>query len=597
MSSETSDSSRVAADISQSRSELQGANRALQKTTSTLNQLRDAGLISFRTMLQNFQSSGGTQRVVKNVAAFSRQEAQQLRSLGSVARSAATMFNLGSHGLSGTAAMDRQLIRLQQSGGLSVAQRENWRDESARIARTYGLQRADVDGGFATLLGGGLNFSAARKAADALGQTSAVTGTDSAILGQALLSGAGAFGVDLNQDGAALGLLQQMTVAGRMGGPGFERLAELLPQVGSSAADAGLSIAQTLALLSSLPNESQLSARIAASRPADFAPEAGAGVTTLGVRAGQIANAGMLFGGDLRANLESASGTKARVDASLGQAIERMARPLNQGLAQVGDYLLDNLSGEQMLAGAALAGVGAHYAGRGAGALFNRFVGPETLQNLAVGRVLQDAAGVTPVFVTNWPASSPDLSILGRGAGRLGAGTATRSLGRVAGRLAVGAILRAPPLALAALTSVLGGDTRQLTDVEQLAELDRDKRLTEPQRRYYRSYHRIRAELNLKNPGSDPAWLTDNANRLARDETGLLNSGGSIAEIQAWAGGLNDRLMQGAMAVPIGSGVNPAETRLAELLSKPLVIEVRTDSDMIMAHVERHTEMQMRRGQ
>ena len=88
-----------------------------------------------------------------------------------------------------------------------------------------------------------------------------------------------------------------------------------------------------------------------------------------------------------------------------------------------------------------------------------------------------------------------------------------------------------------------------------------------------------------------------NANRLAREETGQLNSGASIVEAQTWAAGLNDRLMASAMTTPLGAGTHPAETRLAELLSKPLVIEVRTDSDMIMAHVERHTEMQMRRGQ
>lgn len=581
MSSETSDSLPATATTSQTRREMQALDRALQKLGGTASQLTQAGVKSIHAMRQSLQSSGGTLRVVKNVAAFGRQEAQQVRSLGGAARSAAATFNLSDYGLGATATMDRRLLQLQQRAGLSVAQREDWREESARITRTYGLPKGDADNGFATLLGGGLNFSAARKAADALGQTSAVTGTDSAVLGQALLSGAGALGVDLNQDGAALGLLQQMTVAGRMGGPGFERLAELLPQVGDSAADAGLSIAQTLALLSNLSSETlqagQLGARIASARPADFSTEAGAGVTTLGVRAGQIANAGLLFSSDLKANVDSASGTKARMDASLGQVIERMARPLNQGMAQVGGYLLDNLSGEQMLAGAALTGVGAHYAGRGAGALFNNFVGPETLQNLAVGRVLQESAGVTSVFVTNWPAGTPDLPM---GMGRLGASA-----------------LRLAPYAAMAL---LSGDTRQMTDEERLAELDRDKLISEPQRRYYRSYYRNRADLGIRYPGSDPTWLTDNANRLAREETGLLNSGGSIVEAQAWAAGLNDRLMASAMPTPLGAGTagsHPAETRLAELLSRPLVIEVRTDSDMIMAEVERRTEMQMRRGQ
>lgn len=48
----------------------------------------------------------------------------------------------------------------------------------------------------------------------------------------------------------------------------------------------------------------------------------------------------------------------------------------------------------------------ATYAGRGAkagaGALLNKFMGgPETLKGIAVGKVLEEATGVTSVFVTN----------------------------------------------------------------------------------------------------------------------------------------------------------------------------------------------------
>ena len=94
--------------------------------------------------------------------------------------------------------------------------------------------------------------------------------------------------------------------------------------------------------------------------------------------------------------------------ATLAEAIDRMATPLNKGFADMGAYLLDdlNLSGEQMLAGGAALGVGGYYAGRGAkagaGALLNKFMGgPETLKNIAVGKVLEEATGVTSVFVTN----------------------------------------------------------------------------------------------------------------------------------------------------------------------------------------------------
>ncbi|MDP1130958.1 hypothetical protein, partial [Klebsiella pneumoniae] len=81
-----------------------------------------------------------------------------------------------------------------------------------------------------------------------------------------------------------------------------------------------------------------------------------------------IGKSDAVIGRDLKENTESASGTAARMKATLGQAIDRMATPLNKGFADMGSYLLDdlNLSGEQMLAGGAALGVGGYYAGRGA---------------------------------------------------------------------------------------------------------------------------------------------------------------------------------------------------------------------------------------
>jgi hypothetical protein len=526
--------------------------------------LRDTSTQGASLLRQELQSAGSTLRAVKALAGGGRGE--QLRSFAS-------------NGLHDSASLDRQLIRLQQSSGMSNGQRHEWRDEGARIARAYGLNRADVDSGFGTLIGAGLSYSAAKKASDALGRTSAVTGSDSATLGQALLGGASAFNVDLNQDGAALGLLQKMTVAGRLGGPGFEQLTELFPRIGASAASAGLSIEQTLALLGTLPKaalqSAEVGALISAARPANFSPAAGSSVTNLGVRAGQIGNAAAVFGNDLNQNLASASGTSARVKATVGQALDRMAQPLNNSLAQAGSYLLDdlNLSGEHLLGTAAAAGIGAHYAGRGAGALFNRFVGAQTLQNVAVGKVLQDAAGVTSVFVTNWPVGSLGIPDIGLDTGGAGAGKKP-GLGRLRGLLK-------------------GGGVRGLVLAELLDNADElftplpGDRLPQPDEE----------SSAAQNAGADSAWLHKNAARIPQDGSGLNATDGAASESQAWASGLSSRLVDGALAMPIGSGAQAAETRLAELLSKPLVIEVRTDSDMIMAEVERRTEMQMRRGQ
>ncbi|MBA6130162.1 phage tail tape measure protein, partial [Pseudomonas juntendi] len=151
-----------------------------------------------------------------------------------------------------SAALDRQLIRTQQTAGMTAAQREEWREEGFRIAKQYGLGREGVDSGFNTLIASGVEYGAAKKTADAIGQGTAVTGADAAILGKAVVAGASAFNIDLNKDGAALELLQKMTVAGRLGNAELENLADLFPKIGQSAQRAGMSISQALAFTETL---------------------------------------------------------------------------------------------------------------------------------------------------------------------------------------------------------------------------------------------------------------------------------------------------------------------------------------------------------
>lgn len=625
----------------------------------------DQAETSFRRLAQN---GGRHLRALKTAAATVRGEFDRLKGLGSSAQGQLAGLGLGFgvvSGLTGSAQLDRKLIRTQQTAGMSVAEREEWRMEGSRIAKAYGLDRADVDSGFNTLIASGVNYKASKKTADAIGQATAISGADSAVLGKAVVSGSSAFNIDLNREGAALGLLQKMIVAGRLGNAELENLADIFPKIGGAASAAGMSISQALAFTETLSTvemqpdrlgtlaESTL--RVFSNKPyrdqitkssgvkffnkdgsarnplevfSDLKSKydkmstdeqrakfmgvvfkgmdqdviRGMRIMLTGNRLGtfddqskKIAGSGAALDQDLKDNLNSSTAVGSRMKATLSEAIDRMARPLNQGFADFGSYLLDDLklSGDQLLAGGVASAVGGYYAGRGAkagaGALLNKALGgPETLKNLAVGKVLEQAAGVTSVFVTNWPS--------GFGGNPLGDVPSTE---RSRGNRGVG-LLGWAGLVLGA--AQLGGSSGALDDAARLRDTQRSKMLGEGERTYQSSYWRNRTALADQAPAGmsyaqRESWLSDNARRLAQQETGLTAAGTSVAATQNWAAGVANRLTAAAL-VPAGQGgtSGAAESRLAQLLGKPLVLELRVDSDLIHAEVERRVDIQMRRG-
>lgn len=607
---------------------------------------------SFRRLAQN---GGRNLRALKAIAAGVRNEFDRLKGLGSSAQGKLAGLGLGfgvASGLTGSAALDRQLIRTQQTAGMTAEQRDEWREEGFRIAKTYGLPREGVDSGFNTLIASGVQYGAAKKTADAIGQATAVTGADSAILGKAVVSGASAFNIDLNKDGAALDLLQKMTVAGRLGNAELENLADLFPKIGGAAQSAGMSIAQALAFtetLSTVEMQPERLGTLAESTLRVFSVKAyrdqvtkstgvkffnkdgssrdsqvvfgdlkrkydgmktdeqrakflgvtfkgmdqdtvrgmkimlsGNRLTTYADQSKEIAKSGPIFNQDLKDNLQSATGVGGRMKATLGQAIDRMAQPLNKSFTDFGGYLLDDLklSGDQMLGAGIAAGIGGYYAGRGAkagaGALINKFLGgPETLKNIAVGKVLEEAAGVTSVFVTNWPNGvalpGGDLpNIPERGRSRTGT------------IAAVGSLVLA--------TATLGGST-DTTDEGRLRAAQGSKLLSDGQKSYYSAFYKSRMSLASENPTQSDDWVSQQAQRLAHRETGLTASGNSVDGAVGWAAGVSSR------AVSAGMDSVAASAKLSALLDKPLVIELRTDSDYIQAQVERRADLQVRRGQ
>lgn len=685
-----------------------------------LRQSVDRTETSFRRMAQN---SGRSLRTLKTIAMGVRQEFDRIKGLGGSMQGQLAGLGVGVGvvaGLKANADLERVLIRTKQTADMTGEQKEDWKREGFRIATANGVSREDVDRGFNTLIASGVKYDAARKTADAIGQTTAVTGADSAVLGKAVVSGASAFNLDLNKAGAALDLLQKMTVAGRLGNAELENLADLFPKLGGAASAAGMSLSQALAFTETLSTvemqpdrlgtlaestlriftNKQYRDRITQTTGIGFFNKDGSSrnpqdvfgdlkgkyeklntdemrakfmgvvfkgmdqdtvrgsrimitgnrLDTFGSQTKQLDEAAPVIGRDLKENTESASGVAGRMKATFGEAIDRMATPLNKGFADMGRYLLDdlNLSGEQMLAGGAALGVGGYYAGRGAkagaGALLNKFMGgPETLKGIAVGKVLEEATGVTSVFVTNWPAGGA----LGAAGGPGLPNGSSSSKGKPGGFITPWLA----PMALGATATQLGGASATATDEGRLDAAQRSKLLNDDQRSYQTSFYRNRVALADKNPDQSSDWLSSEAQRLAHHETGLTAAGLPVNDANTWAQGIANRALAagadtftaqqrlrdmmsqsgtsqpstwlasqaqrlanplsaattpdfpgiaGNVPAPGAAGANPAaqaaEDRLRSLLAQPLVIEVRTDSRMIQAEVERRTDIQMRRG-
>ncbi|WP_426101269.1 phage tail tape measure protein [Pseudomonas sp. PSPC3-3] len=372
----------------------------------------------------------------------------------------------------------------------------------------------------------------------------------------------------------------------------------------------------------------------------------------------KVHNAAPIFNQQLKENTGSATGTAGRMRATLRDATDRMSRPINEAFANMGSYLLDdlNLSGEQMIGLGAATAIGGYYTGRGlkkgAGALLNKLPGMgnplETMQGIAVGKVLEEATGVTSVFVTNWPGNmgggvSPDISLGSTGKGKTPSNSAKWM--KAVEPYAKYAMYRFPQLAGA----FIPGSTPQGDD-SRLDQAQRSKLSNDDQRTYQTAFYRNRIALADKNPEQSQDWLSSEAQRLAHHETGLTASGLPIGGASSWAAGIADRAVSAGMATQaanarlqammtqsspadwmssqaqrltdtnsmtaggsqpggafsgmIGTegamggvnGLNGAISRLEGVLNRPFVFEVRTDTNTVFAEFERRVGVQMRRG-
>lgn len=122
-----------------------------------------------------------------------------------------------------------------------------------------------------------------------------------------------------------------------------------------------------------------------------------------------IGAAGGTFKNDLPEAISNAVDQVGRLKSELRKAADEFTRPINDTLQNAIKRGLDSkesgglgLSGKEMVAGGAATALGTVLAARYGGmALAKRFGG--TAAGVAEGKALEAAAGVTPVFVVNWP--------------------------------------------------------------------------------------------------------------------------------------------------------------------------------------------------
>jgi TP901 family phage tail tape measure protein len=160
-----------------------------------------------------------------------------------------------------------------------------------------------------------------------------------------------------------------------------------------------------------------------------------------------------------------------RLKNTLREAAEGFARPINQAVANAIKYLLDakkdgglGLSGGQIAGGAAAGAVGLYFAARFLPDMVVKVLGRGAglAAGVAEGKALQAAAGVTPVYVTNWAemnggGTGSAGGLLGTGGAAAGGAAAVGLLAKLRNLVGAGLIVGNAPLGVAGAGAVAGG--------------------------------------------------------------------------------------------------------------------------------------------
>lgn len=401
-----------------------------------------------------------------------------------------------------SARLDKSLGQIGQTAGVGSGQVLGLRQDLFRLGKESGANIEVLRDGFNNLVQSGLGMGAAKETLDGINTAMAVTGATADTLAGGMTVAAQAFEFDLKRPGQALGILDRMTVAGRLGNAELESLSDIFARVGVNAASAGMGFDQTLAFvegLSMIEKNPERLATLADSTLRVFtnlrymaSAQKATGVkffdakgerrdafsvledikkkydtlrtdqakaafiqkafgaadldTIKGIRtmlqgeslgrvrefAGKIADAG----GTLKRDFDQATNNlvdqSGRLRNVLREAADDFAEPIKDVLKDLIKWSLDKkenggleLSGKDMIgygAGGLLGTMlAARYGSMGISALAGKFLkgGSSVAMGVAQGKALEAAAGIQPVFVTNWPAGGINGAVAETAAGAM----------------------------------------------------------------------------------------------------------------------------------------------------------------------------------
>lgn len=162
-----------------------------------------------------------------------------------------------------SARMDKSLTQIGQTAGMSKKEVEQLRSELFHMSEETGQSVGELEDGFNKAVQAGLKFNQAKNLIDATNKAMAVTGAQSEVLANGLTVASTAYHFDLKNPGMALGILDKMTVAGRLGNAELENLSGIFSRVGPNAASAGMGFEKTLGFIEGLSKIEQQPERLA----------------------------------------------------------------------------------------------------------------------------------------------------------------------------------------------------------------------------------------------------------------------------------------------------------------------------------------------
>jgi len=151
-----------------------------------------------------------------------------------------------------SAKLDKSLTQIGQTAGASEADVRGLRKELFMMSQETGQGVDDLKEGFNNAVQSGLRFKEALPVIDATNKAMAVTNASADKLTSSLTVASTAYSFDLTRPKQALTLLDQMTVAGRLGNAELTNLSDIFARVGPGAASAGMGFEQTLAFIEGL---------------------------------------------------------------------------------------------------------------------------------------------------------------------------------------------------------------------------------------------------------------------------------------------------------------------------------------------------------